>query len=75
MSNLRVKSTVYPDGYVENYEGKGMPNIGLLPSNHPFVLGMARRRVENTFKPKKSLKKEAKVIIDMTSAKLRRAKG
>lgn len=75
---LSVKSSAYPNGDVVAYAGNQMPYYQLLPSNHPLVLAEAKRRIpkRNTLKPKRTLRQEAGVIIEMASKKLeRRAKG
>jgi len=71
--NLRVQSSAFPNGDYITYSD-GMPKPRILPSNHPDVLKMRYQRAVNRYKPERTVTEQAQVIIDMTSAKLRRAK-
>lgn len=73
MKTLNVTKTAYPNGDVDTYEN-GMPDLGLLPSNHPLVLAMKAKRHVNKLRKTRTLIQEASSIINITSTKLRRAK-
>ena len=73
MKTLNVTRTAYPNGDVDYYQA-GMPDLGLLASNHPLVLAMKAKRHTNVMRKRRTLRQEAGVIIEMASKKLRRAK-
>lgn len=74
MKLLNISTTAYPNGDVEIYEN-GMPDYGLLQSNHPLVLAMKAKRYVNKVRKPRTLIQEAGVIIEMASKKLRRAQS
>lgn len=74
---LHVNRTSYANGITIDYGKSGRPQYHLLPSNHPLVLAEAelRKPIRNTFKKPETLVQQAGVIIQLTSEKIRRAKG
>lgn len=71
---MMISSTAYPSGDVYKYEN-GRPRYSLLPSNHPLVLAEASRRVKNTMRKSRGLVKEAGVIVQMASKRLKTGRG
>lgn len=68
MKTLKVSQTAYPNGDVDTYEN-GMPDYGLLPSNHPAVLAMKAKRATNKLRKPRTLVEEARAIISLPRRK------